>query len=316
MLESKWDLFAVGDASVDTYIKVPFIVGPDQKAIGEWLGVYGGGMAANFAAAAAHSGAAAGFMTVIGDDAAGIQLINEMNTHGVDTSAVQVLPGMRTFQCFVQLDPTGEKALFGAAPGRKVPAVEDISNEIFSRSRYVYVLADDLDWAREVIDIAKECGVLVAVDLERTAVESDLAAALAIAAMVDIVFTNVSSFVGVGLTDRLSILNKLVDAGAQTVVVTDGGRGALARNADTCLVSTGLVVPVVDSTGAGDAHNGALLGALLRGHSLAYALALATAMGALCVQYLGPRGYGPALKTDLPALLARAHNTITTLPTS
>lgn len=304
-----YDLFAIGDASVDTYVRVPFIAGPDQKAIGEWAGVFGGGMAANFAAAATHAGASTRFMTVIGDDPAGEQLVQELAEHGVDTTDVQRRSGSVTFQCFVQLDPSGEKALFGAAPTVKVPELGSLPLNTMRRSHYVYLLADDLGWATSAAKMARASGARVAVDLERTAVDSGIKAACDLASLCGIVFTNVQAFSRAIGGNSDMIADVLLAAGAEMVVITDGSAGALVKDADQRLVVEGLHVPVIDSTGAGDAHNGSFLGSLLNGMTLHEALAVSTAMGALCVQHLGPRGYRNSL-TDLPELVARARRTI------
>ncbi|MFV0428300.1 MAG: PfkB family carbohydrate kinase, partial [Arachnia sp.] len=63
--------------------------------------------------------------------------------------------------------------------------------------------------------------------------------------------------------------------------------------------------------GAGDAHNGAFLGRIAQGDPLPQALMVGTAMGALCVQNLGARGYATACDDNLPRLIERASTTIT-----
>ncbi|MFV0430422.1 MAG: carbohydrate kinase family protein, partial [Arachnia sp.] len=212
------DVFAVGDASVDSYVRVPFIAGPDQKAMGTWLGVFGGGMAANFAAAAAHTGATASLMASIGDDAAGTQLLSELRSHRVDVSASTQHPGMNTFQCFVQLDGSGEKALFGAPPGEKVPRVAQVPLDLIKRSSYLYLLADDLTWAGELAAIAQSLGTAVVVDLERAAVGSLAARALETVGSCDIAFANTRSFMDAGISAPDAVLDLLLEAGATTAV--------------------------------------------------------------------------------------------------
>lgn len=313
MSNDRFDVFSIGDASLDTYVQVPFIVGPDQKAMGDWLGVYGGGMAANFAAAAANAGATAAFMTVKGDDHAGRLLVEELREHDVDTTTVQTLHGSNTFQCFVQLDARGEKALFGATAGQKVPAVDDVPQAMLTRSDYVYALADDLQWAAAVGMRARAAGAQFALDLEHAAVRTSLEDAINVAAGADIVFTNTQAFTEVGLSDATEILDLLTRQGIPLVVVTDGVRGSIAQDRSSRIRVTGLDVPVRDTTGAGDAHNGALLGRISQGDSLLDSMVVATAMGALCVQHLGARGYRNAIEDNLPALVAAARRTATVI---
>lgn len=303
MTGEKFDLITVGDASVDTYVAVPFIAGPDQKAIGSWLGVFGGGMAANFAAAAANAGARTSCLTVCGSDPAGQTLVKELSAHGVDTSGVVTVEGSTTFQCFVQLDPSGEKALFGAAPGKKVPDLSDLDPALFQRGTYVYVLADDIDWALEVAELARTQGAKVIVDLERTAIGVNLEVALNLASLSTIVFTNVGAFAELGLTNTEQIAQQFTDCACELLVITNGRHGSSVHFQGRTVTASGLQVPVLDTTGAGDAHNGAFAGRLLQGDDIETALRWATGMGALCAMNLGPRGYLGQLRTDLPTLI-------------
>lgn len=313
---SRSDLFCVGDASIDTYVRVPYIVGPDQKAIGELLGVFGGGMAANFAAGAVAVGATASFMTVTGDDNAGNDLIAELANHGVDTSPVQRLPGSHTFQCFIQLDDRGEKALVGAHSGHKVPEIDTIPRQLFTEARFVYALADDLNWALEVGAIAKANGAKFAVDLEQSATSQDETLALEVAANADVVFTNKGAFSHHPNTTVAEVLETILQTGVPTVVVTGGAEGTIAQDGTGRYRSNALTVPVIDSTGAGDAHNGALLGRLAAGDPLPVAMISATAMGALTVGTLGPRNYQAELASKLPPLQRLAAANISTTKTS
>src|SRR5699024_8108828 len=119
------DLIVVGDTSIDHYVQVPHLASSDNKAIGRYLGTFGGGMCANLAAAAAH-GAPTRLITKVGNDAEGAAELRAVTELGVDTSFSVHDPDHRTWMCFVQLDATGEKALVGADTGIKVPHLHEI----------------------------------------------------------------------------------------------------------------------------------------------------------------------------------------------
>jgi ribokinase len=75
--------------------------------------------------------------------------------------------------------------------------------------------------------------------------------------------------------------------GAGTVIITLGALGAVAVGERLHLHSPAVPVPVVDTTAAGDAFNGALAVALAEGSELPRALVVANAAGACAVTRLG-----------------------------
>ncbi len=288
---SAWDLFAIGDLSVDTYVSVPFFPGADQKAIGELLGVFGGGMAASFAAAAAAAGARTLYQTRLGSDPDGLEILDGLTALGVDVGPSRSVPGARTFQCYVQLDSTGEKALVGADTGVKVPLVEEIDVASLEASGHVYVLADDLVWAHRVADLVLAAGARLVVDLERSAFGRDPRSALDLAAKASVVFSNTKAFPDSPAEGLHGLARLIADRGPELTVVTDGARGALAVQAGTEWFQPGVPTVVADSTGAGDAHNGTFLGHVMAGASVPEALAAAAVAGSHCVESLGARSY-------------------------
>lgn len=88
---------------------------------------------------------------------------------------------------------------------------------------------------------------------------------------------------GVELDNRRQVVEAgqmLVSRGAALVVVTLGGRGALAVAAEGCWYAAAPQVKVVSTVGSGDALLAGLLAARLEGQSLAGALAWGVACGA------------------------------------
>ena len=110
----------------------------------------------------------------------------------------------------------------------------------------------------------------------------------------------------VGTADPEAGTARLREHGARFVVVTRGKDGSLCRTSRGCAEVPGFAVPVVDTTGTGDAFVGGLIAGLLAAHAtgdgldasdpsaLRPALRLANAVGALTTTI---RGAIPALPT-------------------
>lgn len=103
-------------------------------------------------------------------------------------------------------------------------------------------------------------------------------------------------------TDDLDLCSRLRDLGVGTVVLTRGENGAVIVEADGITEVPAFAIEVTDSTGAGDAFNGALASGLAEERSLHESVRRAAAAGALACTKLGVI---PALPTraELEGLL-------------
>lgn len=82
---------------------------------------------------------------------------------------------------------------------------------------------------------------------------------------------------------------KALSMGMRVVVARRGARGALVVGPDACFESPGFSVPVVDTTGSGDAFDGGFLAALCEGRGLAEAARWGNAAAAMNVSGVGAR---------------------------
>jgi len=90
-----------------------------------------------------------------------------------------------------------------------------------------------------------------------------------------------------GVTDWAAVGRQLLRLGPSGVIVTLGGEGSLIVTGDGTTPVPGFLVPVVDSTAAGDAFVGGLAAALLQDAALPEAVRFANACGAMAVTRAG-----------------------------
>jgi ribokinase len=96
---------------------------------------------------------------------------------------------------------------------------------------------------------------------------------------------------------------KLIASGVGAVVETLGSKGALSVTADGAQRIQGRKVKVVDSTGAGDAFNGALTVALAEGKTIQDAVVFANAAAAIQVTRPGTAAAMPT-RAEVETFLA------------
>lgn len=80
---------------------------------------------------------------------------------------------------------------------------------------------------------------------------------------------------------------KLLKMGPEAVIITLGNLGVYLKSYDLDMKISAFQVDVVDTTGAGDAYNGALACALAEGKGLREAAIFANAAGAQCTTKIG-----------------------------
>lgn len=317
--EVHFDLTVVGDASIDHFVQVPHIAQSDNKAIGQYLGSFGGGMSANLAAAAAAHGVSSRLVTSIGDNEESAQALAALQELGVDVDSVQRVAGRRTWMCFIQLDDSSEKALIGADTGIKLPEAGRIGNGILAGSRIVAPLADDLGWALEIAQQARAVGAKVAIDLEPDAFEPGASVLCDLLSHSDLVFMNTDSAAKLsgctGTDAHIDAARACHERGVSTVVVGRGRNGAFCSSLhEGTWKSEADVTPrVVDTTGAGDALAGGFLGSLLRGLPSEESLGRAVSQATASTEHLGSRTYLEGLN-DIEALLQQYPITIERIP--
>jgi sulfofructose kinase len=261
----------------------------------------GGGLAATAVAAAARLGARCAMFGCVGDDDHGHKIINGLQSGGVDTSGLAVLPGESSqFAFCIAHQPTGQRTIYWRPGSYDRLGPGQINLTLATDCRCVLVDHHHLGAATELATVARAQGLPVVADVERwqPGIEALLSActhpvvprrfAAALSASGNVLE-------GVGLMQRW---------GAQVVVVTAGELGATAFIGDQQYHQPAFAVtPLVDTTGAGDVFHGAFACALTRHFDLPEALTFAAAAAALSCRGLGGRGALPT-RTEVEALIS------------
>lgn len=297
------ELVVIGDTGIDLFVAAAGMPERDSKVIGPHLGIFGGGMAANLAAAARGAFPALHVRLVsrVGGDEWGRRTLEQLVALGVDTGSVAVDPRSVTWWCAVGLDSSGEKALMGGRTPASLPTRDDFRPGEWSEATWLHVLGD-VPWSGEAIAQARSAGSLTSVDIEGSFVLEHPERARGLASAADLPILNLSAVQGLGANgqDVADIITDLTGgAGGPSrprgLLVTMGGAGSLfvhrAPGADWhCHREPARLLPVVDSTGAGDAFAGTLIASLLRGLPVSAAMAAATTAAAATIGRLGSRG--------------------------
>jgi sugar/nucleoside kinase (ribokinase family) len=256
----------------------------------------GGGQGANTAAWLAYAGSVVTLVAAVGDDVAGRERIAELQAAGV-RCAVRRHAGARTGTVVV-LTSADERTLItdpGAAllldPVDVVAAIEGAPDAVHLHlSGYVLLNEGSRAGGLAALAAAREGGLTTSVDAASAAPLRREKAFTSWVREIDLLLCNSDEadvLAGPGSpAEQASALTTV----ARNVVVKLGGDGSVWSGRDGTKGSvTGVRVPMIDPTGAGDAFAAGLLQAWCGGAEPTVALAAGAERGSAAVQRIGAR---------------------------
>ncbi len=286
------EVAVIGSANADLVVEVARRPQGGETLLGGDLQLLPGGKGANQAAAAARSGARVAMVACVGRDANGSYLLEQLRASGVDTELI-VEVDRPTGTAIIFLTPDGENSIVvspGANHALDLETVELSAGAWGAAKVVVLSLEIPLQTAFHVASQAAQVGVRVVLNAApATGIES------ATLALCDPLIVNEHEALEVlgldesdpDVSNYERLAERLREAGAQSVVITLGGDGAIAVDGQGLTRTPAFRVPVVDTTGAGDAFVGAVACELAAGKSLGDAVRFATAVSAVSVQSVG-----------------------------
>lgn len=280
-----------------------------ETILGQGFALGPGGKGSNQAVAASRAGARARLITKLGDDAFGALARQVWADAGVEALAATP-EGGATGAAFIFLDAaTGDNAII-AAPGAAAtlsPADVDAAAEaIRGAAVFVTQLEQPLTAAVRALEIARAAGRVTILNPAPAAALDD--ATLALCDWVTPNESEAAALTGLPVVtgaQAQAAAEALIARGAGAVALTMGAEGVLIRTADSASVIPAFDAgPVVETTGAGDAFNGAFAAALAEGLAPLAAARFACAAASISVTRPGAAASSPT-RAEIEALLAR-----------
>ncbi|HLS78702.1 MAG TPA: ribokinase [Nocardia sp.] len=285
----------LGSVNMDLVTTVTRRPEPGETIAGRDFATVPGGKGANQAVAASRSGGRVRFLGAVGTDVFAPRLRETLDAAGVDTGRLRTVDGPSGIATIV-VDDSGENSII--VVGGANAAMTELTDDDLAVIAAADVLLCQLELPVPTVAAAlRHARANDTLTLLNPSPVRELAPRLW--AEVDIAVVN---------RGEARRLGAVLD-GVPHVVTTLGGDGARHRGPDgTRLSVPGFAVPVVDTTGAGDAFTGALAVAWHRGPQ--DALRWACAAGALATTALGASAAVPdraavaaLLREELPRSL-------------
>ena len=284
-------LIVLGSVNADHVLQLDDFPRPGETVIGHGYQVLPGGKGANQAVAAARLGADVGFIACVGDDDFGARILKRFADDGIDTAAVEVVPGTPTGIALIQIAANGENTIVISpeANGRLTPEVLGPQLALLQGADTLLMqLESPLATIELAARKARESGATVVLNPAPAQPLPD--ALLADVSVITPNETEAELLTGVKVvteSDAEKAADILHGKGVETVIITLGRNGAFLSSAGVSGRIEGYGVTPVDTTAAGDTFNGALVAALQQGVDMAEAVRFAHAAAAISVTRLG-----------------------------
>lgn len=281
---------------MDLTARVRTLPRPGETIGGARLHQANGGKGANQAVAAARLGADVTFLTCLGNDANGEMLSAQFAAEGIDTSKIK-FSATPTGTALIFVDDNAENCI-AVAPGSNndlLPAdVEGIRDSISGAAYMLLQLEIPMPTVDKAILLADEAGVRTILNPAPMAPLSD--GILKHVWLLTPNQTEAHSLTGIAVNDEedaRKAADALLSKGVGNVIITMGSKGSLVCTPWETTFVPARKVKAVDTTGAGDVYNGALVAALAEGKSLVSAARIATAASAVAVTRMGAQTSAP-----------------------
>lgn len=288
-----FDIITFGSSTSDTFLRLPkgtsLVFG--SKILVKDLQTYSGGGGTNTACAFSNQGFRVAYVGKVGEDKAGELIKEDLERFKVSTKFLKRDKERKTARSII-LSPVGSDRTILIYQGAcHFLEKEEIPWQKVKKAKWFYIAPlykKSSQLLEPLVKFAKEQGIKVAVNPSSEQLKySD--ALMSILNQVDLLILN---------QEEASKLPKLDFGKKGVAVVTKGSQGSVVYQGRNVFEAGIAPVRVVEKTGAGDAYGSGFLAGLLQKSSIEYAIQLATANAAGCIQKVGAKN-GLLKKADL-----------------
>ena len=256
------------------------------------------GTAAGTSVDLAKLGARVFAMGAIGEDELGNFLLTTMQRYGIDTSSLKRKPGVQTSATMLPIRPNGERPALHV-PGANGELVwEDLDLDVIAAADFLHMGGTSLlpkfdgEPTRRVLEFARKSGVTTTFDLVAVQRPDLLELIEPCLPYIDYFMPGFEEAVMMcGLADRQEVIRFFLERGTRHTIFKMGDKGSSVAYLDNGRVMEKRIpsfkVPVVDSTGCGDAYCAGFIIGLSMGWDIERSARLGSAAGGLVIQGLG-----------------------------
>lgn len=299
-MEKEPKISVLGSLHTDLILKVNRMPKLGETIIGDEFYISMGGKGANQAVAAARLGGQITHFGKVGDDYFGEKMIENLKREGISTKYVEKVKNMSSSLAFITVDAQGNNFLIitpGTDSAFDEKDIEKYREVIKDSDVLLCQLEIPVNIVHKAIEVAYEYGKKVIFNLSPARKVPDEMLKKSFILVVNEI--EAESLLGIKIQHLESAkksATKLLEIGAQNVILTIGKEGAILVNKEGIYHVPGVPVNSIDTTGAGDAFCGALAVMIASEKSLREATEFANFAGAFATTKIGAQEALPTRK--------------------
>lgn len=293
-------VLVVGSANMDLVVVSDRFPKPGETIFGKNFETFAGGKGANQAVSCAKLGCKTYFLGKMGNDEFRLKLSESMISNGVVLDYLLVDKNNHTGIALIVVEGKGENEIIVVSGSNMKLSPADIKNssEVFSKVNVVLTqLEIPIETVCEAAFLAKQNNALFILNpAPACELPEGLLEKVDIATPNEMELSMLSGKEIHNKEDMIKAAEILLNKGVKNIIVTLGKRGSVLINKELTKSYSTQEVNVVDTTGAGDAFNGALASALARGEELDKAIVFANIAASFSVTRMGAQDSMPTLE--------------------
>jgi ribokinase len=284
-------IIVVGSTNMDMVVQADHIPEPGETILSGSFFMNPGGKGANQAVAIARLGGDVGFITKLGNDLFGSQFLELFRKENIHTSGIVSDTHHPSGVALITVDRFGENSIVVASGANAHLCPVDVVEALNDANDVGFLLVQleiPMETVAFTIDEAARRNIKVILNPAPAAVLDKQ-----LLQKVDVLTPNkmeagmISEIRINDLETAMTAARNICARGIKNVVITMGAMGAVVSEGTTAYVVEAPAVTAVDTTGAGDVFNGALVVALSEGKQLKEAVGFACNAAAMSVMKLG-----------------------------
>ncbi len=286
----------IGSSNVDISVFVEKLPQKGETLLGHEMTTSFGGKGANQAIASAKLGGQVSFLTCLGEDDFGDQILSNLKQLKIDTKQIKWSKKNPTGTAIITIDHQGQNTIV-VNPG----ANGDCDIE-YLKNNQEHILKSDLILLQMEIPLdAIEYAIRLAHQHDKQVILNP-APALAdlnqeLYSMIDYLTPNESELLIMAQQDDFEAsIQQLLAWGIKNLIITMGEQGALWVTKQQRQLIKAYPVVAIDTVGAGDCFNGAFVSALSRDEPIKDAIRFANKAASIAVTRKGAQDSIPTLK--------------------
>ena len=295
------DISVLGIFVADISFSGPKIPAVGETILGNKYNVGPGGKGCNQAVAIARLGGKVNFISKIGKDAYGKLALETLKKNNINTENIIQDEKLQTGVAGILVDKQSGKnainVIVGAPNSLKISEINNQINLIKSSKIFLTQLEIPKDVTLHCLKTAKENGCLTILN---PAPASEISKEFY--SYIDYFTPNETEaefYTGIKITNEKEAkqaANKLTNLGIKKIIITLGEKGLFYSDGQEEIHLKASSVKAIDTTGAGDAFNGALAFSLSKGKPIKACLELANKAAGLSTTKLGAGDAMPFIK--------------------